>query len=398
MQYLLRVMQEEQLPYVYALEAGSAKEAAELAEQQGLIVLNINQKKTDLFKRTFTAQHANFPLILFCQEFTVLFDAGLSVIEVLQTLIAKENNQKIRHVLQVLLNAVSEGKPLSMAMSYASDAFPPLFVATVSAAETTGDLSEVLMRYGQYLESLDALKKKIVSATLYPAIVTSFGLIVFVFLITFVIPKFNTIYATQVKEVSVITQLLLSLGNFSQQYGILILAILITLIFLSWRLLASETNRGKLSNLIWHMPYIGEHIRVYFLARFYRTFSMLLKSGIPVKNSLGMVDNLLGRRLKENITQAKQAISEGKSFSDALMTSHLTTAVSIRLMHVGERTGTLPEMMARAAQFHEEQMVRNIDRFTKVFEPVLMAMIGLMIGGIVLMMYIPIFELASGIQ
>jgi general secretion pathway protein F len=139
-------------------------------------------------------------------------------------------------------------------------------------------------------------------------------------------------------------------------------------------------------------------MRVYYLSRFYRTFSMLLKSGVPVMSGLGMVEHLLGASLNSNLQQAKQHISEGKHFSSALQAAGLTTAVAIRLFNVGERTGKLDQMMERAASFHEEQLVRWIDRFTKVFEPTLMAFIGLLIGGIVLMMYMPIFELASGIE
>ena len=139
-------------------------------------------------------------------------------------------------------------------------------------------------------------------------------------------------------------------------------------------------------------------MHIYHLTRFYRTFAMLLKSGIPVMNGLNMVDSLLGAGLQKNLQQAKKHIAEGQTFSSALMAANLTTPVALRLFNVGEKTGTLDTMMERAASFHEEQMLRWVDRFTKIFEPALMALIGILIGGIVLMMYMPIFELASGIQ
>ena len=132
--------------------------------------------------------------------------------------------------------------------------------------------------------------------------------------------------------------------------------------------------------------------------RFYRTFSMLLKSGIPFTSGLSMVDSLLGAGLRNNLQQAKKAIAEGLPFSQALQQAHLTTPVALRLFNVGEKTGTLDKMMERAASFHEDEMLRWVDRFTKIFEPTLMALIGLLIGSIVMMMYMPIFELASGIE
>ena len=398
MQYQLRVLREGQAPYQFELDAISAEDARTKAEQQGLIVLNVKSPAQALFLQPFSKQNASFPLMLFCQEFRVLFEAGLSVIDVLQTLIAKENGSATKLTLQQLLVALQEGKTLSQAMSLNASAFPTLFIATISAAETTGDLPEALLRYSQYLENVDLLKKRIVSASVYPAIVTSFGLLVLAFLVVFVIPKFSKIYATQVTNISTSTKLLLKIGTFSQQYGYIILILLVMMIAALIFLISRTETRIKLYDSLWKIPYLGNKVRVYHLARFYRTFSMLLKSGIPVMNGLAMVESLLGAGLKSNLLQAKKRISEGQLFSQALSESELTTPVAMRLFSVGEKTGTLDKMMERAASFHEEEMIRWVDRFTKIFEPTLMAVIGILIGGIVLMMYMPIFELASGIQ
>lgn len=398
MQYQLRVLRDGQAPYAYALDATSPTEARLKAEQQGFTVLQVSAGRSFSLLGGLSARQPNFPLISFCQEFRVLFEAGLSVMEVLQTLMEKETHAATKEVLQALLLAVQEGKPLSQGMAQNVQAFPALLVSTVAAAETTGDLPEALMRYGQYLESVDLLKKRVISATLYPAIVTGFGLLVLVFLIVFVIPKFSKIYATQVKSVSVTTQFLLDVGVFSQQYGLYMLVAVLAIVLALGVLMADSQVRARCYAALWRLPYLGEQIRVYYLSRFYRTFSMLLKSGVPVMSGLGMVEHLLGASLNSNLQQAKQHISEGKHFSSALQAAGLTTAVAIRLFNVGEKTGKLDQMMERAASFHEEQLVRWIDRFTKVFEPTLMALIGLLIGGIVLMMYMPIFELASGIE
>lgn len=398
MQYQLRVLREGLAPYHVELEAGSLEDARIKAEQQGLTVLKVKPHNTSLgLPRIGQKPHA-FPLMLFCQEFRVLFEAGLTVMEVLQTLIDKETNAVTKLTLQQLLAAVQEGKTLSQAMSLHPNAFPNLFAATISAAETTGDLSEALLRYNQYLENVDLLKKRIISASVYPAIVVSFGLIVLAFLVVYVIPKFSKIYETQIAHVSTSTQYLLSLGKFSQQYGFYILLCLAAAIIIFITLITRSEIRAKLYDALWKLPFFGDKVRVYHLARFYRTFSMLLKSGIPVMTGLNMVENLLGAGLQANLQQAKKHIAEGQHFSHALFKADLTTPVAMRLFNVGEKTGTLDRMMERAASFHEEQMMRWVDRFTKIFEPALMALIGILIGGIVLMMYVPIFELASGIQ
>ena len=397
MQYQLRVLRDGQLPYRFELDAESVLEARKLAESQGLTVLNVQLQQSTFSLKSFN-QTKDFPLILFCQEFRVLFEAGLSVLDVIETLIAKEMYANNKRILQSLFNAVSEGKTLSQAFVLQANVFPSLFTATISAAETTGDLAEALLRYSQYLENIDLLKKRIVSASIYPTIVVSFGLVVLVFLIVYVIPKFSKIYETQINHVSTSTQFLLQLGKFSQQYGLYLLVIIIGLIAMLTTFLARPDMRAKLYNSLCQLPFLGEKVRVYHLSRFYRTFSMLLKSGIPVLNGLSMVDTLLGAGLKNNLQQAKKSIAEGQPFSQALHQAQLTTPVALRLFNVGEKTGTLDKMMERAASFHEEEMLRWVDRFTKIFEPTLMAIIGLLIGGIVMMMYMPIFELASGIE
>ena len=396
MQFQLRVLQDGQPPYRFDIDAESVLEARKLAESQGLTVLNIQPPSTFSLKNF--QQTKPFPLILFCQEFRVLFEAGLSVLEVIETLIAKETHANNKHILQALFNAVSEGRTLSQAFMLQANIFPSLFTATISAAETTGDLAEALLRYSQYLENVDLLKKRIVSASIYPAIVVSFGLAVLLFLMVYVIPKFSKIYETQINEVSTSTQLLLDLGKFSQQYGLYLLLLVLGLMVFLIAVLARPEMRAKLYARLCQLPFVGEKVRIYHLSRFYRTFSMLLKSGIPVTSGLSMVDSLLGVGLRNNLQQAKKAIAEGLPFSQALQQAHLTTLVALRLFNVGEKTGTLDKMMERAASFHEDEMLRWLDRFTKIFDPTLMALIGLLIGGIVMMMYMPIFELASGIE
>lgn len=396
MQYQLRVLRSGQSPSQLTIEASSDIDARNQAEQQGLTVLQIRQYTTAIGLKRWSKKP--FPLMLFCQEFRSLFEAGLSVVDVLQTLIDKEISASAKQVLQQLLTAVQEGKTLSQAFTLQPAVFPSLFTATISAAETTGDLPEALMRYHQYLENLDALKKRMINASVYPAIVVSFGLAVLVFLMIYVIPKFSKIYETQVAHVSTNTQILLTIGKFSQQYGLLLLVFLALVFVAIIGVFQRPQTQQKLNNVLSKIPFFGEKIRIYYLSRFYRTFAMLLKSGIPVMSGLSMVDNLLGAGLHANLQQAKVSINQGQPLSQALNQANLTTPVALRLINIGEKTGTLDSMMARAASFHEEDMIRWVDRFTKVFEPTLMAIIGLMIGGIVLMMYLPIFELASGIQ
>jgi general secretion pathway protein F len=393
MQYQLRVMRDGAAPFNIALDAATEQEARLHAVQQGYTVLKVAARA-----KRFTLGSERFPLVLFCQELRVLLEAGLPLSEALDTLIEKETRAETRASLASLFDAVREGRQLSDAMASLPQAFPPLFIATVRASETTGNLPEALIRYSLYLEQIDVLKKRIVSASIYPALVLSFGVLVLIFLMGYVVPRFSRIYESHVSHISTTTQWLLKAGKFSQDYGLVVLALLVVIVAFVTSLVKRPEIQARLLDALWRLPYFGEKVRIYHLSRLYRTFSMLLKSGIPVVTGLGMVNNLLGSSLKSNLSKAKRMISEGQQFSEAFSASALTTPVALRLFRVGEKTGRIETMMERAATFHEEQMIRWVDAFTKLFEPLLMAVIGLVIGGIVLMMYMPIFELASGIE
>ena len=392
MLFTLRVLREGIAPHELKLEASNINEARAQAERQGLRVL-----QAKVASQHFSIQKSQFPLMLFCQEFRTLLEAGLPMLEVLDTLTQKETNPINQSRLASLLNSIKEGQPLSQAMSAQASVFPNLLVATVSAAETTGNLPEALARYTQYSENVDLLKKRLVSACIYPAIVLGFGLLVLVFLMVYVVPKFSKIYETQVQSISGSTQIILVVGKFSSQYGLYLVLALAGLIMLAAWAISQPAIRVKCFNWLCNLPYFGDKVRLYHLSRFYRTFAMLLKSGITVSAALAMVSSMLGSGLQSQLLNAKRLIAEGKGFTDAFEACALTTPVSVRLFRVGEKTGKLEHMMERAASFHEDQMMRWVDKFTKIFEPTLMAVIGILIGGLVLMMYLPIFELASGI-
>lgn len=393
MLYSLRVIQDGRAPFELKIDATSIMDARLRAEQQGLKVLKVRSSGS-----FFSGQNKQFPLMLFCQEFRVLLEAGLSMTDVLDTLIQKEVNSANKSNLQRLLTNVREGKTLSQSMSECSNIFPNLLIATVATAERTGNLPEALARYIQYSENVDLLKKRIISASIYPAIVVSFGILVFGFLLFYVIPKFGKIYESQVKGVTGSTQMLLDIAHFSDKYAYALLILMIsTTIIMIWAFMQPST-RSKCYEWLWKLPYMGQKVRLYHLARFYRTFAMLLKSGLTVTTSLGMVSGMLGVGLQANLLNAKRLIVEGKPLSEAFENSQLITPVALRLFKVGEKTGALEQMMEHAASFHEDQMIRWVDKVTKILEPTLMAVIGLLIGGLVLMMYLPIFDLASGLE
>ncbi|NOT15749.1 MAG: type II secretion system F family protein [Methylotenera sp.] len=395
MQFQLRVLKlQASAPISMQIEAGTLAHARQLAEQQGFTVLRVEP----LARLSLQPRAAQFPLLLFCQELRILLQAGLPLPEVLATLAHKENKAETRDVLLRLGGLVNEGKMLSDALATMPAHFPHLFVASVKACETTGNLPEGLARYSLYLEQVDILRKRLISASIYPTLVLFFGALVLVFLLGYVVPRFSKIYESRTNNLSLASETLLKLGQLVEHHGALILGVLVVTVVGVIGLLAQPSVRAKIGAWVLHLPHLGNRLRVYHLSRLYRTFAMLLRSGIPLVSALSMVNDLLGQTLQHPIQMAQKRISEGVSFSEAMLQFGLTTPVALQLFRAGEKSGQLDAMMEHAASYHEEEMLRWVDAFTKLVEPVLMIGIGLVIGIIVLLMYLPIFELASGIQ
>jgi len=364
-----------------------------MAEQQGYTVLRV--QATGVVLR---GQGSHFPLLLFCQEMRVLLEAGLTLSESLDTLAQKESKPETRETLRRLHAALHEGRQFSDALSTMPQHFPGLFVASVRACETTGNLAEGLSRFALYLEQVDILRKRIVSASIYPALVLVFGALVLMFLLGYVVPRFSKIYQERSTNLSFASEVLMKIGQTVENHGVLLLALLAALVVGLVSIFRQPAMRARIGVWLTRLPQVGTRIHVYHLSRLYRTFAMLLRSGIPVVSALGMVNELLGHALQHNVAMARKLISEGRPFSEAMAECRLTTPVALQLFRAGEKSGRLEVMMERAAAFHEEEMMRWVDAFTKLFEPLLMAAIGMVIGLIVLLMYLPIFELASGLQ
>jgi general secretion pathway protein F len=222
MNFHIRAFISNRSPELIKLSALSQEEALNKVESQGYTVLSIREHRSGLNRVS------RFPIMLFIQELSTLFDSGLSITEALSTLIEKEVDSYIQLVLRDVLSAIENGRQLSDAFALQSSVFSPLFIATVKACETSGNLSEGLKRYALYLEQVDLLRKKIISASIYPSIVLGFGVLVLLFLFTYVVPKFSQIYESRVNELSFSAEILLAIGSFVQlhPYLILIIAVL----------------------------------------------------------------------------------------------------------------------------------------------------------------------------
>jgi len=376
-------------------EAANLQEALRRAEAEGYCIISY---KTWAILPNFTRRY-RFPLALFSQELLSLLEAGLPLLEAIETLAKKEQRPQAKEVYAGLNRLLSEGKPLSQAMQEFADVFPPLFVATIRASERTGDLRQALNRYLAYHGQLDAVRKKVTSAAIYPALLMIVGSLVILFLMAYVVPRFSRVYEDLGNDLPLMSRLLMGWGQLFEAYsGAITLAAILLFAGTGYALTRSGV-RDWLQRKAWQIPSIGERLRLYQLARLYRTLGMLLNGGIPLVTALDMVAGLLSQpSMRANLHAARQRISEGQPISESMLQCGLTTEVAYRMLRVGERSGNLGEMTEKIAGFCDEEIARWVEWFTRLFEPLLMIFIGFVIGGIVLMMYMPVFELAGSIQ
>jgi general secretion pathway protein F len=375
-----------------SLQAADEAGARRQAEGRGYTVLKVRAAGALAWRG-----RERFPVALFSQELIALLDAGLPLLEAIETLGEKERAPAARNALSSLALTLREGRPFSSALEKLGDTFPPLYVATVRAAERTSDLQPALARYVAYQAQVDALKRRVVHASIYPALLVGVGALVSFFLLLYVVPRFSLIYEDRALDLPLLSRLLLSWGQLVEHHGMaIIIALLCALGAAIWALRLPAVRSGTL-NLLWRLPGAGERMKLYQLARFYRTIGMLLRGGMPVVASLQLGAELLHPALRSRLQTATRAIREGRPVSESMEANGLTTPVALRLLAVGEHGGDMGEMMERIAAFHDDEMARWVDWLTRLVEPLLMAAIGLVIGAIVILMYMPIFELAGAI-
>ena len=368
--------------------------ARQQIEGRGYTVLSVRAKRS--LAAPWAGSGERFPVALFSQELRVLVNAGLPLVEAIETLAQKERKDDWRGVMERLANTLREGRSFSAALEQFPQVFSPLFIATVRASEKTSDLAPSLARYVAYASQLEAIRKRVINASVYPALLIAVGGVVSLFLLLYVVPRFAHIYEERSADLPLVSKVLLAWGQAVHANGLLMVAILAGLLVLA--VYAFKAYRTQIGNAMWSIPAIGERLKVYQLARFYRTIGMLLRGGMPLVAALEMGAELLHPVLRERLASARRAISEGRNVSQSLEAAGLTTPVALRMLAVGERGGNMGEMLEQIAAFHDEELARWVDWFTRLFEPILMALIGLVIGAIVILMYMPIFELAGGIQ
>lgn len=343
-------------------------------------------------------KHRPFPLRLFSQELAVLLAAGIPLLEALVTLCEKELSGSVAQALNSVISLLQTGQSFSTALKSQPAAFDPLFIAVVQSSEQIGQTEQALREHAAYLGWVDALRDKLVSASIYPLTLIVAGTAVIVFLLLFVVPRFAGILEGVGGDMPAASQMLIDIGRITGVHPWATVAAALAMLtapVIAWR---HGALQGWAISRLWRLPVLGPKLRLLALAQFYRTSSMLLGAGVPAVSALSTAREVISVRLRASLDVAIERVGQGERLSAALQTAGLTTPVSLRMIRVGERSGALGPMLRNAAEFYDEELSRLTELVTRLVNPMLMLVMGAVIGSIVVLMYLPIFQLVEQVQ
>jgi type IV pilus assembly protein PilC len=359
----------------------------ELQPQGGLARLNSIQFAVTIKPKEVT---------IFSRQFATMISAGLSLTKCLSILSAQTESAAMRDVITQIGKDVEAGQSLSDALSKHPKVFPPIFVNMVRAGETGGVLDEVLARLADHLEQEQQLKAKIKSAMTYPIAMGGLVLIVLGAMMIFVVPTFEKMFADMGGTLPAMTQVLVDLSNLvASVWGIVVAIAIFALISLfKWW----SAGPGK---TIWdgaklNMPVFGSLTRKIALAKFTRTFGTLVSAGVPILSALDIVADTSGNEVVANaVKHARTAIKEGETIAKPLSESKVFPSMLVQMIAVGEETGALDAMLEKIADFYDEEVSVAVDGLTSLIEPLMMASLGVIVGGMVIALYLPMFQVIT---
>jgi type IV pilus assembly protein PilC len=383
-------------------EAVSATVLRESLEEQGFYVFDIHKKQWwRSLGNSFGGggRPSGRDFLTFNQELLVLLRSGLPILQVLDAVTERMEPGLFREALRDIREEIRGGAILSESFNKHSHLFPHLYIASIKAGEKSGDLPVTLGRFIVYQKRVEAIRAKVKSAIFYPILLSLAVVTVVLFLLFYVIPSFSQIYSDANAVLPLATRILITLSNSLISALPLLIPLLIGLVFVLKAYLRSETGiRGK-DRLFLRIPFLGKLVIDYAILGFCRTFGTTLLSGIPIVQAMSMARGTLNNRLLEDkMTIAIRRIEEGASISQAISEGNFFPGLALRMIGVGESTGALAEMLWDIADYYESEVERRLDRLTTMVEPLMMMMMAIVIGGIVIAMYIPIFQLAGTVR
>ena len=400
-EFLLRYADGRGQMHEQLTDAPNEREARDRYSQQGYLVYSVRPKDLGARFGNLTKAHKSVNLekfLIFNQQFMTLVRAGLPIVQGLDLLADRLTDQKLGRHVQAVRDEVKTGTVLSDAFAN-QNVFPAIYVTSVLAGEKSGSLVEVLERYVTYQKLSLALRKKLITSLLYPAVLMVLVICLIVFLVTYVVPNFAALYQSMDAKLPLATTILIAVGTTARNYvlvGFGLLALTIGGLYLwSRRPAAQETlDRIKMS-----FPLVGEVWTKYQVAQLARVLGTLLLGGIPLVQALETAGRSMGSvLLKKALDRTSHLVREGRALSKALSSTGVIPGLAVDMMEVGESTGALPQMLNSVAEFYEDDVATRMTALLSLIEPAIMIFMGIFVAFVLVALYLPIFSLADSIH
>jgi len=365
--------------------------------RQGLKPTRVKEKPKDLLEMIpLKGRVKSKDVVIFSRQFSTMISAGLPLIQCLDILATQEQNKTFSRVIRTIKEDIEGGSTLSDALRKHPKVFDDLFINMISAGEAGGILDTILNRLAVYLEKSMKLKRKVKGAMTYPAVVLGMSVLIITLLLVKVVPVFQSIFAGMGRELPFVTQTLINLSSFVTDNSLYILGAIVIMIVALVRFYRTDNGRYLFDRMILKPPVIGSLMRKVAIAKFTRTLSTLISSGVPILDGLEIVSRTSGNKIVEKaLMETRKNISEGKTIAEPLAATTVFPPMVVQMIAVGEATGSLDSMLNKIADFYDDEVEVAVAAMTSMLEPLLMVFLGGVVGGMIVAMYLPIFQIGN---
>ena len=380
------------------LEAADERIAQLQLRRRNLAIKKIKAKPKDLFENVafFQPKITAKDVVIFTRQFSTMIDAGLPLVQGLTILAEQTENKTFQNVLKQVTKDVEGGSSLAEALKKHPKVFDDLYANLVAAGEVGGILDTILQRLAAYIEKAEKLKSRIKGAMTYPIIVVAIAVLVIAVILIFVIPVFQEMFSSFGKALPVPTQLVVNLSEFLKGNIHYVIGALIVFVFAFKKYRNTKKGRKQTDALALKLPVFGNLLKKTAVARFTRTLGTMISSGVPILDALEIVAKTSGNViLEEIIYDVRSAIAEGQTIAEPLSEAEIFPRMVVQMISVGEATGALDTMLNKIADFYDDEVDAAVEALTSMLEPLLMVFLGGSIGGLVIAMYLPIFQMAA---
>jgi len=383
------------------IEAATEQEVRTVLGRQRIVPTKVKKKPKDLLENIsfFQPKVKQQDIIIFCRQFSTMIDAGLPIIQCLDILQSQQENPTFKKMLKDIKESVEGGQTLADSLKKYPNHFDSLFVNMVAAGEAGGILDVILRRLSVYMEKAARLKAQVKGAMTYPIVTLIIAVLVVAVILVFVIPVFEEMFASFGQGLPLPTQVVIAMSDFVQSKIWWIIGGIVLVIFAFRRFYKTEKGRAMIDELTLRLPVVGILIRKVAVAKFTRTMGTMLASGVGILEALDIVAKTAGNKSIETaVYKVRTGIAEGQTIADPLAETGVFPPMVCQMIAVGESTGAIDSMMEKIADFYEEEVDQAVENLTSMIEPFMLVFLGVVIGGLVISMYLPIFQMAGAIS